>query len=135
VVYVVHVGTLNEAMVAAHGTVLPFSNAAATFLQPDAPSIIDLFNRRTALLDRMIVQQSVFMVCRNIGADVEQVLGTQVPKVSDPKKTTLIRLRIPAAEKPIIMRRLRSMNVTASSLFPGLDGIGRQLDETIRNTR
>jgi hypothetical protein len=136
-VYVVHVQTLQDAMKAAFGdaatlpTTLP--DADREFQRADALPVIDVFSRKNALLDRMIVQQGVFMTSRNPAADVEQVLATEVPKVASPGKEVLRKLRIPAAQKPAMMRRLRTMNVTASSLFPGLDGVGRQLDELIRN--
>jgi hypothetical protein len=55
-----------------------------------------------------------------------------MPNIANPGKETLRKLRIPANQKSDIMRLLRAMNVTASSLFPGLDGIGRQLDELAR---
>jgi hypothetical protein len=73
------------------------------------------------------------MACQNVGANIEEILATEMPKVAQPGKETLRKFRIPATLKPTILRRLRSMNVMASSLFPGLDGIGRQLDELVRN--
>jgi hypothetical protein len=100
---------------------------------PDAPPVISVHGRKSALLDRMIVQQGVFMHCHNIGGDIESILSTEISKFADPKITALCKLKIAADQKPLFMRKLRAMNVTASSLLPGLDGIGRHLDEFVRN--
>ena len=73
------------------------------------------------------------MVCRNIAGNIEQALADELPKAAPlANADTIGKVRIPAALKPEVMRRLKTMNVTASSLFPGLDGIGRYLDELIR---
>jgi hypothetical protein len=39
------------------------------------------------------------------------------------------KLVIPAQVKPLIIRHLRAMNITAVSLFPGGDGLGRATHE------
>lgn len=132
VVYCVHVHTLNRAMEAAHGPAAKFQTSDDVYLNPDAPPVINVVSRKTALLDRMIAQQGCFMVCRNVVGDFEQILSSEIPKVADPAQETLRKFIVPAASKAAFMRHLRAMNVTASSLFPGLDGIGRHLDETVR---
>jgi hypothetical protein len=135
--YLVHTHTLHQAMGATHGeagdlpTSMPASDRALQ--RADAPQVLYVFNRKIALLDRMIAQQGLFMVSANVGTDFEEVLGIEMPKATPPKSEALRKVRIPAAQKSAIMRRLRAMNVTASSLFPGLDGIGRQLDELARH--
>jgi hypothetical protein len=134
-VYVLHGHTLGLAMKAAHGDAaeLPtFPAADGQFRDPASPSILNVFTLKT-LVDRMIAQQGVFMVSRNIAANIEEVLADELPKADRvPTAVAVEKLRIPASLKPEVMRRLRSMNVTGSSLFPGLDGVGRHLDELIR---
>jgi hypothetical protein len=103
------------------------------FRRPDAPAVIHIYARRSAMLDRMVAQQGVFMVNQNVAADLEATLAGELSKFATPTTEVLRKVRIPADQKPLIMRRLRAMNVTAASLFPGLDGIGRQLDELVRN--
>jgi hypothetical protein len=132
VVYIVHPNTLERAMKASYSSFEALPKNDAEFKQPDSPPTLYVFNRKTALLDRMIAQQGLFMVCRNVVGDIEEILASEIPKVADSDQLTLKRLRIPAAEKPGFMCQLRSMNVTARSLFPGLDGIGRHLEETIK---
>lgn len=136
-IYLVHRRTLAEAMKFTHADAaeMPTSVTAADkeFQRPDAPPVVHVYSRKTALLDRMVVQQGVFLVSRNVRADLEEVLATEIPKVADSSKETLRKISVPAALKQTIRRRLRAMNVTGSSLFPGLDGIGRELDELVRN--
>jgi len=136
-IYLVHGRTLIDAMKKSYATEaeLPTDSSVLDkkFQRPDAPPVVFIVGRKTAMLDRMIAQQSFFMADQNVRTDIEEILATEIPKIADPRKVTLQKFRIPAAHKQLIMRRLRFMNVTASSLFPGLDGIGRQLDELIRN--
>lgn len=136
-IYLVHAHTLSEAMRHSYGAEAEMPTSASEadkkFQRPDAPPVVFIFGRKTAMLDRMISQQGVFMASQNAEADIEEILASEIPKVANPASETLRKFRIRAAHKPMIMRRLRSMNVTASSLFPGLDGIGRQLDELVRN--
>jgi hypothetical protein len=106
---------------------------ADLFLKEDALPLIHLSKRSNALIDRMIAQQGVFMASENAGADIEDVLTREIQKTAGQKGMNFIKLRIPAQLKPTLMRRLRAMNVTANVLFPGLDGIGRHLDDLVRN--
>jgi len=106
---------------------------ADLFLKVDTPPLIYLFKRSNALIDRMIAQQGVFMACENVGADIEEVLTRELKENIGRADMHLVKLCIPAELKPTFMRRLRAMNVTANVLFPGLDGIGRHLDDLVRN--
>lgn len=131
-VYLIHAHTLDLAMKATHGTLAELPTGDDDLRRPDAPPTVHIFGRKTALPDRMIAQQGCFMVCRNVVGDIEEVLASEIPRMADVGTETLSRFRIPAASKASFMRHLRAMNVTASSLFPGLDGIGRHLEETVR---
>jgi len=137
-IYVIHVDTLEKTMQTSYGTEAEFPRGGAKdidqkFQRHDSPPVIFFFGRKTALVDRMISQQGVFMASQNIASDLEETLTLALEKVADPRKEIFRKFRIPETQKPLIMRKLRSMNVTASSLFPGLDGIGRYLDELVRN--
>ncbi|MBI4178423.1 FRG domain-containing protein [bacterium] len=132
VVYLIHAHTLNQAMKATYGSLAELPTGDEDLRRADAPTTVHIFGRKTALPDRIIAQQGCFMICRNVVGDVEAVLGQEIPKVADSGRETLRRLRIPASLKATFLRNLRAMNVTASSLFPGLDGIGRYLEESIR---
>jgi hypothetical protein len=136
-IYLVHAHTLKESMRAIHMDAAELSNSLSMsdreFQRPDAPAVIYLFKRSVALLDRMVSQQGIFMINTNIRADFEEILAEEIPKVADSSQETLRKIRINAAQKPSIMRRLRAMNINASSLFPGIEGIGGYLDELVRN--
>ena len=131
-IYVLHPHTLGEAMRAVHGKEAADLPKSDMFRDPDAPHAVYVFGRTTAVPERISIQQGCFMVCRNVAGDLENILATEVPKVGNPATERLRKLRIPAPSKPRFMTHLRAMNVTARSLFPGLDGMGRHLDETIR---
>jgi hypothetical protein len=132
--YALHAHTLHAVMQDAHGSAanVDLANLSRQLIRADAPPVVTLYNRRTALLDRMIVQQGAFMCCSNIGGEIEALISTEMHKVANPTMMNFHKFRIPASLKTPIMRKLRSMNITGSSLFPGLDGIGRQLDELVR---
>lgn len=75
--------------------------------------------------DRMIAQQGVFTVCTNVLRDHADVIGTMRLH----GETALEKWIIPARLKSEILANLRSMNITAGALFPGIDGLGRSLEE------
>lgn len=100
------------------------------FLTDQAKSIIHL----VAIAfknDRMIAQQGLFTVSDNVLADHEDILETMLPATST-DASAFQKWIIPAKEKGGFLKKLRIMNVTASSLFPGLDGVGRGVAEAIR---
>jgi hypothetical protein len=81
----------------------------------------------------MIAQQGVFMTSLNVASNIEECLADRITENSDSGGMTLRKYRLPAVLKPLVMRRLRAMNISASTLFPGLDGIGAALDAVVRN--
>jgi hypothetical protein len=74
--------------------------------------------------DRMVPQQSVSTVT-NVD-DVETYIrfaeGVR-------KKQYMTVIDLPVSERPLVMRQLRLMGITAGSLFPGLDGACEELRE------
>ena len=88
-----------------------------------------LFLLETTLeTERMMSQQGVFLACTSVAADIQQVLGLAVEeRVHRPAWG----LRVPAAAKPYILNQLRLMNITAHSLFPGLDGLCKSISEAM----
>jgi hypothetical protein len=73
---------------------------------------------------RLVAQQGYFTVSANPLTEHDDLLHEA--------GAARRRLIIPAAMKPIILRHLRTMNVGANSLFPGLDGLGRSTAEIIQ---
>jgi hypothetical protein len=129
VVYLLPHWEMGTAMRQEFGSAYPDQENHA-FERPDAPPMVYTYGLPHASPDRVIAQQGGFMVCLNVVADIEEVLTTVMGKVGT--NIPFTRIRIPAKLKPFFMRHLRSMNLTASSLFPGLDGIGRHLEEGVR---
>lgn len=133
-IYVLQIKELETAMGSKYGAGANFNpnKVECDIKKPSADPILFIFGRAKALLDRMIVQQGGFMSSLNVATDIEATLAETVPRVDSNGSAALIKIRIPASLKPEIVRRLRAMNVTAATLFPGLDGIGRTLDEITR---
>lgn len=77
--------------------------------------------------DRMVAQQGHFMSSVHILGDHATLIGTACDGMR--QKRPFVRLIIPQVLKFAFFLELRAMNVTASSLFPGLDGLGRSLTE------
>jgi hypothetical protein len=46
-------------------------------------------------------------------------------------RNVFMKIVIPASQKAMFLRQLLRMNVSASSLFPGLDGLARSINEVI----
>jgi len=78
---------------------------------------------------RISTQQGSFTVCGRIPSDhgllIEKLFG--VSNVGCCKK-----IIIKPELKPAFLRNLMRMNITASSLFPGVDGLGRSIRELVR---
>jgi FRG domain len=91
-----------------------------------------LYCVQTKLLsEREIAQQGSFTLSRDVTRCHDDLIwnacqreGKQAPACG--------KLVIPAAKKPEILGRLRRLNVSASTLFPGADGLGRALRDEIR---
>jgi hypothetical protein len=70
----------------------------------------------------MISQQGVFTLCTNPTVDHREILGSY-----------LVKLKVEGALKLRCSRRLREMNITAATLFPGIDGLGRTVTDAVRS--
>lgn len=100
-----------------------------TFLQEEVPPYI-LFIGRKCKSVRMISQQGFFSVSRSVLGYHGEILG-DIFSVSESEEY-FRKLIIPASLKRNFLIKLRRMNVTASSLYPGLDGVGRSISELIQ---
>lgn len=77
--------------------------------------------------ERSAAQQGVFTVAAHILTDHGQVIGDVLAERYPAGQ--LVQLVIPAAQKPDFLSRLHTMNITAKTLFPGMDGVGRSISE------
>jgi len=98
------------------------------YTYPDRPFEV-IFIARNKMFERMIAQQGYFSICRNVLGIHDEEFEKLSTKFGHPLLTKLI---IPAEMKTEFLRELKVLNVTASTLFPGLDGLGRSVEEIIR---
>lgn len=102
------------------------------------PPYIQLFdaNRKN---ERMISQRALHIYCWNLFTDHAFGIGSILLREFVPKEKTvknlLMKFVIPHQYKEQVRRHLHQLNITAASLFPGLDGIGRSITETITYQR
>lgn len=79
--------------------------------------------------ERSAAQQGVFTVATYILADHGVVIGGAL--AGRPQYEGLTKIIIPACCKQDILARLHTMNITAKTLFPGIDGVGRSVSEIV----
>jgi hypothetical protein len=92
-----------------------------------APTIFPLDAK--LLNERMIAQQGLFTV----GSHLEMAHDEAIQRrLSHTVLVTFGRWGIAAELKPKFLAHLHSMNITARSLFPGLDGFGKSIEEQAR---
>jgi hypothetical protein len=107
---------------------LPLMNQ--TYFEPTSPPHLSPLIRMVAT-ERMIAQQGLFTICRqplvNHAEAIEDALQSDISRYAR-------KVIIPAKLKPEFLRRLRTMNIAANSLFPGIDGVGRSVAEILRIT-
>lgn len=74
--------------------------------------------------DRLVPQQSVFTIT-NVD-DIE----THIQAAAAKEKASFLEVAdLPLNQRPVVMRELSVMGITAGSLFPGLDGMCEELKE------
>jgi hypothetical protein len=84
--------------------------------------------------ERSSPQQGQFSVSPNVLASHDDVICSQCEPLRRQNPGTMYfeKWIIPSALKLPFLRELRLMNITGQSLFPGLDGLGRAIGESIR---
>lgn len=126
---VVHINTLIQQMSNVHKE-FRFKDLSSSKLlfQTDAPKILG-FIGSTRKSRRIIAQQGIFSVCKNILCDHGEVLS-DISK-NTPEEYFYMKLLIPNDQKRIFLSKLRAMNITSGTLFPDIDGLGRSITELI----
>lgn len=87
--------------------------------------------------ERMIPQQGVFTYCEILFCDHAELIGHALWDLyKQGEKTFLLtKILISADAKKKLREHLNKLNLTASTLFPGIDGVGRTISEIIRVQR
>ncbi|WP_435011051.1 FRG domain-containing protein [Tundrisphaera lichenicola] len=106
----------------------------AMLVQPNAPSTIHFMGQHLRN-DRMSAQQGLFSISPNIFADHSSILNSHMSDTAEQIEEELNpeisfgKLVVPVSLKAQYLRKLKNMNITANSLFPGIDGLGRSVAE------
>ena len=103
----------------------------AILTRADAPMQLQAYPVREYLSPRMVAQQGHFTFCLNVLGDHAALIESVCSQVTGPN-VAWGKIVIPETIKPRILDQLRHLNVTAASLFPGLDGLGMSLVERVR---
>ena len=112
---------LQERMVSQKDTLSIFSDTSI-------PEFVHYFTLKKHHL-RIATQQGGFTVCSRIPRDHGHLLSDTYADLID---GYLMKFIIPQSCKVDYLRNLTRMNITASSLFPGLEGLGRSVKELVR---
>jgi hypothetical protein len=133
-----------EAFPGTDGAVWLFPSSALDTLTTRAHGKLDLADGRilgsretravypvlgTVDTERTAAQQAVFTVSTHILADHGDVIEETFRLGGS---TQLQRVIVPGGLKDEFLSRLRTMNLTPSALFPGLDGLGRASRDYVR---
>ena len=121
-IWCVQVGVAHEQAVAKYkwaGNPETVREIEKEYLQSGAPQVVHFLHTKLKT-NRVVVQQGLFSICRNVLGDHGAILEETMPAGGG--KMVFQKFVIPAHLKTVILRRLRNMNITANSLFPGLDG-------------
>jgi hypothetical protein len=72
----------------------------------------------------MVAQQGRFTMCFKLHQKQDCIIDDIGPE-------NLRRILVPHDKKPGLLLRLREMNITGASLFPGIDGLGQSVRELV----
>jgi hypothetical protein len=130
-VWLLDAQTLHEAAQRRHPDLVPLPEdpeaRAKILLDAEAPAVVYLTDLHVQT-DRMAAQQLLFTLSPRILADHGQLIARTLDRAGDRAWQKLV---VAEALKAEFMRRLRTMNITARTLFPGLDGVGRAIGELV----
>lgn len=112
------------------------------FFDKDAASQIFFFQPDRRSL-RVVAQQGWLSTPLKLDAKYESLIGDwfdrhkykpeyQAKYNTEPWKYWNCRIVIPKEAKREFLRRLQAMNITANSLYPGVDGLGKSVQEFIQ---
>jgi hypothetical protein len=131
-VWLLDAHALQEATRRRHPGLVPLAEEpearAQILLDPAAPAVVYLTDLHVQT-ERMAAQQLLFTLSPRILADHGALIARTLERAGPGAWQKLV---VPEALKPEFMRRLRTMNITARALFPGLDGVGRSIGELVR---
>ena len=113
---------------------LPNPEAPGDCLKASAPTTIEAWKPRLRSA-RYIAQQGICISSTNILGPLEEMICDCCEKEaikSESDQLYRMKVVIPKSFKTEFMERLAFMNITAHSLFPGIDGLGRGIGDWVR---
>jgi len=83
--------------------------------------------------ERVTAQQGLFTFCEQLFCDQANLIGNTLWGLlkEDGKTLPLCKIVIGPEAKKELRQYLNKLNVTAATLFPGVDGVGRGISEMI----
>lgn len=87
--------------------------------------------------ERMVPQQSISTYCETLFCDHAELIGHALWDLfKQGEKTFLLtKILVSGEAKKNLREHLNKLNITAATLFPGIDGVGRAISEIIRVQR
>ncbi len=86
--------------------------------------------------ERVTAQRGVLTVCERLFVDHATIIGQALLEVPDSEQNLpLWKIVISPEAKRFFRQYLNKLNITAATLFPGTDGLGRTISETLRVLR
>lgn len=129
-VYLVHIEEVNKATIEATGTTLPDSQfIEETWDDYKNPPHFIKFITPYPMTARMTAQQGMYSICKSPLMDHDEAISNMLPEKR--RDEYFKRVIIPGRRKHGFAQHLQYMNITAGSLFPGTDGLGREIKEFI----
>jgi hypothetical protein len=107
-------------------------DVSPNLFQKDAQPEVLFWSPEALRSARLVSQQGLFTLAENIAASHIRIFEVIEVYAYHPVVPPAARWVIPAALKNDILKRLRTANIAAHSLFPGLDGLGRSIAEVAR---
>ena len=78
---------------------------------------------------RIVTQQGRFTLCGDIPSDHGRLIDSSH---TNENQGYYHKIVIAADKKPVVLNKLARMNITANALFPGLDGLGKSIEELVK---
>ncbi len=86
--------------------------------------------------ERISIQKGIFTFCEKLFCDQANAIGdTLMNKYQDDETKRLFKLIITPKQKRDFRANLNKFNISAATLFPGIDGLGKSITEIIRVQR
>lgn len=130
-VFVVHAASASRTCYRALGNPPVLTTDQAR--KSDAPAVA-LFTSPRRKSQRLAAQQGQFSLSPLIDGHHDRIITASCAEALSerPGMLALSKWIVPSAQKRDFLHHLREMNITANTLFPGLEGLGRAVTELVQ---